>query len=163
MPLFEHQYGGEGFLADGRTVRFLPVKALRDLGPVLHVEISVTHERAAKLASKGREIPKPAAGLALIDTGCSITAVDESICQSLGVEPTSVVRMSHAGGTEERPCYPIRIQFLGTPLPPYAIPRASSVRLSAGKQPYILLLGRDFLSHMKMVYNGPAGRIELAF
>jgi len=163
MPLFEYQYVGEARLPDGRIVRLPPARGLWEKGPVLQVAISVTNELTAKLASEGKHAPQPVTGFALIDTGASLTAVDETVCRRLELVPTSTILISHAGGSEDRPCYPIQVLFPGTPIRPVIIARACSVSLAAGKQSYILLLGRDFLSRYKMVYHGPAGRIELDF
>ncbi|MEK6643084.1 MAG: hypothetical protein AABZ08_04190 [Planctomycetota bacterium] len=112
------------------------------------------------MAERGAEVPSPISGLALIDTGASITAVDENVCRHLNLAPTDSILMSHAGGQETRECFPVQIMFPGTPLPPVANPRVVSCKLDA---PQILLLGRDLLSLMKFVYNGPQGRIEIAF
>jgi predicted aspartyl protease len=101
--------------------------------------------------------------LAIIDTGATATAVDEEVCRKLGLQATGTVKTAHAGGSEVRACYPIEISFPGTPFSPFTIPRAMSVNLQFGKTPYILLFGRDLLAKMKFVYNGLAGRFEIAF
>jgi hypothetical protein len=88
--------------------------------------------------------------------------VDESVCQKLGLAPTGEMLMGHAGGAEKRLCYPIQIVFPQMPMPPLICPTAASVNLSGGKQSYILLLGRDLLMRMRLVYNGPMGRIEIS-
>jgi predicted aspartyl protease len=126
----------------------------------LQVVISVTPQHADALAAKGEQPPKPLLGHALIDTGASITAVDEDVCRKLGLFSTGVVKMKHAGGADSRMCYPVQISFPGTPLPQFSNPRAVSCALGG---PHILLFGRDLLASLRFVYNGPAGRIEVAF
>ena len=163
MPLFEHNYTGVVRSPDGKTTRRLSSEwLLRVTGPVLKVSITVTPEHAEKLSHAEGKPPKAVEGFALIDTGASVTAVDEGVCEQLGVTPTGIVKLSHAVGTEERPCYPIQVFFPGTALPPLSNPQAVSCKLG-GEQQTILLFGRDLLSQMRMVYHGPAGRIELAF
>ena len=73
--------------------------------------------------------------------------------------------MSHAGGLEDRYTYPVQISFPGTPLPSIHLPTAASANLIRPNQgqAHIALLGRDLLSKLRFVYNGPMGRIELAF
>jgi predicted aspartyl protease len=163
MPLFEIQYGGKAQEADSKSQVVPPAVVLQHVGPLLHVAVAVHPQHAERLITQGQQPPEAVTGLALIDTGASITAVDEAVCRKLGLTPTSVVPMSHAGGSEQRNCYSIQILFPGAPLPPITIPLAASCNLSAGLQPYIVLLGRNLLARMKMVYNGPRGRIEIAF
>lgn len=112
---------------------------------------------------KGLSTPLPIIGLAIIDTGATATAVDEEVCRRLGLQPTGMMKTAHAGGPEIRACYPIQVAFPNTPLPSVTIPRAMSVNLQFGEGPYILLFGRDLLRNMKFVYNGFAGRFEIAF
>ena len=163
MPLFELQYALEGQTQDKKQrVRVPPPLALRTLGPTLSVIVSVTKEHGANLIKAGLPIPDSVPGAALIDTGAAITCVDQGVCQALGLRPTGVVMLGHAGGKEERPCYPIQVHFPGS-LPPLYCPSACSIKLAEGKQPHIMLIGRDLLIRLKMVYNGPQGRIELAY
>jgi predicted aspartyl protease len=163
MPVVEMNFGGEA-KREGKVSRLSGRDALSFLGPTLTVAISIPPEYQAKLQSTGLPIPSPVVGNALIDTGASKTAVDENVCLKLGLKPTSVIKMAHAGGAENRYCYPILIQLLvGISIAPILIPIAASVNLNVGKQPHILLIGRDFLSNIRMVYNGPMGRIELIF
>ena len=99
----------------------------------------------------------------MVDTGASVTAVDEGVCRQLGIKPTDQMKTAHAGGEEVRACYPVQITFPGSPLPSFTSPRTLCVDLQFGKSPYVLLVGRDLLARLKYVYNGPAGRIEIAF
>jgi len=163
MPLFEIQYGGKTQGADGKPQVVPPAVVLQHMGPFLQVAVAVHPQHAEKLITQGQQPPEAVTGMALIDTGASITAVDEAVCQKLGLTPTGVIPMSHAGGSEQRNCYSIQILFPGSPLPSVTIPLAASCNLGAGTQPYIVLFGRNLLARLKMVYNGPAGRIELAF
>lgn len=163
MPLFEHQLRINQPGQDGRTVSIPPAQSLHVFGPVLQVVVSPTKEHIEALNLKGEVVPQPVSGLAIIDTGATSTAVDEEVCRRLGLNPTGSMKTAHAGGSEERACYPIQISFPNTPFPSVSTPTAMSVNLQFGKTPYILLFGRDMLSAMKFVYNGPAGRFEIAF
>ena len=164
MPLFERSYEGVLRSPDGKTKERIPPHIiLQRTGPLLEVKISVTPEHQKKLAEQGTSPPEAIQGFALIDTGASITAVDEGVCEQLGLTPTGRVKLHHATGTEDRSCYPIQIFFPGTALPPMGNPQAVSCKLEGGQPRLLLLFGRDLLSRMRMVYHGPAGRIELAF
>ena len=164
MPLFEFQHLLERQSPDKKQrVRVAPPQALHLIGPTLRVVISVTKEHEANLVKVAQPTPEPVPGGALIDTGASFTCVADHVCQKLGLQPTGMVTLGHAGGKEDRLCYPIQVSFPGSPLPPLYCPRACSVNLAEGQQGHIMLIGRDLLRHFRMVYNGPRGRIELDF
>jgi predicted aspartyl protease len=163
MSVFEINYGGEGRNAAGEQIRLSAQQVLFRLGPTIRVTVGPTKEFIASCMSAGMEPPDPVSGVGLIDTGALYTAVDESVCTRLMLQPTGRVLMAHAGGTEWRYCYPIQVMFPGTPLPPRLCPKAASVHLQDGGSPHILLIGRDILSQLRLVYNGPKGRIEIAF
>ena len=163
MPVFERNYFGQGFNPQGKPSNLPPRHVLQTVGPSLNIVLSVTEEHQRALSSKGRSIPQPVSGAALIDTGASLTAVDEEVCRQLGLQPTGIVNISHANGSTPRNTYPIQIIFPGTPLPSLLLASALSVDLSCGTPRHIALLGRDLLSNLRMVYNGPVGRIEIMF
>jgi len=164
MPIFECDYRATTKNQHGKNVELPPHVCLQLRGPVLRVLVSPTKEHLAMLGEQGQPGPAPIVGLALIDTGATVTAVDESVCLKLGIAPTGRGKIAHAGGEEVRACYPIQIEFPGAPLPSVTMLRAMSVNLQQfGKTPYILLFGRDLLANMKFIYTGPRGRIELAF
>jgi len=163
MPLFERQYNARGITADRKAVTIPPSYMLQKFGPVLDAIVSPAKQRLDVLGEDRPAISAPISGLAIIDTGASGTSVDASVCEKLGIKPTARRKIAHAGGSDIRSCYPIQISFPGSPLPAIIVPRAMSADLQFGKTPYILLLGRDLLIRLRFVYNGPAGRIEIAF
>lgn len=162
MPFFEHTFEITSKDVDGNEVRGAKGEALRTFGPVLQVLVSPTPQAINAMQDGGQPIPTPVAGLGLIDTGATSTCIDESVCQGLGIRPTGIQKMGHAGGTSERACYPVEIHFPGVTLPNIIVPLAMSVDLRFGtEKKYVLLLGRDLLSGLRFVYNGPNDRIEI--
>jgi len=91
-------------------------------GPVLNVEVHVPNALAAQLAQAGQTVPSPVSGLALIDTGASISAVDDSIIQSLGVSPVGIATVKTPSGAARQNQYPVRFVFPGTSLPDIETP-----------------------------------------
>ena len=160
MPIFELEYTLErknkGIVLPSRD-------ALRISGPCLAVVIDITKEHKEKLKQQKKEFPEPITGIALIDTGASSSGVYEKVCKKLNLKPTSIIKMHHAGGIEERACYPIQFFFPHTGIPPRDSLITASFNLGYDNTPYIFLLGRDILSYLKFVYNGIKGRIELAY
>lgn len=137
-------------------------------GPVVAVQVEIPAALASQLQQANQVPPNPVAGLALIDTGATISAVDAAVVQQLGVQPVGVTSVGTAGGPHQQALYPARFVFPGTPIPPIEFSQLLGANLVgqavAGQQgPLIALLGRDILRHFVLVYNGPAGMFTLAF
>ena len=140
----------------------LDVAQLRQRGPSLAVEISVPSDLAAALQANGRPIPPPFSGVGLIDTGASVTSVDESVLVALGLSPTSVVNVATPSAQAvQQPVYACVLAFPGTPLP--AIPFNEVIASNLTGLGCSALIGRDILAACLLVYNGPEGVWTLAF
>jgi len=129
-------------------------------GPRLDVEVHVPKPLATLLSQQGKPIPKPAPGLALIDTGASITAVDDSVITSLGVQPVGVTTVHTPSGSAQQNQYSVRFIFPRSGLPALSVAQAIGSVLQP--QGIVALIGRDALNSLIFVYNGPAGMITLA-
>ena len=135
--------------------------ALRIRGPSLSIEISVHEEYAALLEQEGIEIPQPQIGLALLDTGASITAIDEAVVEALALIPIGVIPVSTPGGQVNQFLYPCRIAFPGTPIPSLNFNQVTGSQL--GGLGIATLIGHDLLRFFLLVYNGFEGSWTLAF
>jgi hypothetical protein len=133
---------------------------LRLRGPVLPVEISIPAALLRRLAQQGSLPPTPQPGLALVDTGASLSAVDDEIVRTLGIVPVGQTQIHTAGGIISRPLYPLRFSFPGIGLPPITFRRVAGSALQS--QGIIALLGRDVLANFILIYNGSAGTFSLA-
>lgn len=103
-----------------------------------------------------------AAGNALIDTGASMTTLEESALQSLGLQPMNQVTVMTPSGQATQLAYPAELIFSGSQLPKQVFAAAiGSPHLAA--QGIIALVGRDVLCRAILVYNGLAGMFTLAF
>lgn len=164
MPLFEFQYPSKMPQQGGKTATIAPSRVIQHVGPVLTVFIMPSPQHIASVIKTGQKPADPVQGIALIDTGASVTMVDELICKNMGLQPTGFAPLCHADGkSEKRPCFAIQISFPNTPLAtPLFHPRVVSGNLQAGNPKYSLLLGRDLMTNMKFVYNGFYGRFEIA-
>lgn len=130
-------------------------------GPKLAVEIHVPTALASQLAQQGGPVPSPITGYALIDTGASISAVDDAVIKNLGVSPVGVTQVLTPSGTAQQNQYPVRFVFPGTPLP--AIETTHAIGSVLQPQGILALIGRDVLAHFVFTYNGPGGFITLAY
>lgn len=139
---------------------------LTDGGPLVSVEVSIPAALKAHLAESVLPIPAPQSGFALIDTGASSTAVDQSIFDALGLAPIDSIKTSTPHGEAESPIYPATVTFPGLALTEMPMERIIGCNLkwmnAEGKE-VIMLLGRDLLQHFLMVYNGKSADIFLAY
>ena len=141
---------------------------LVDIGPVIQVQVEVPTPLAFALQRSGKPIPPPATGMALIDTGATRSAVDETVITALGVQPIGVVRVGTAGGMVDQSLYSAKFSFPGSNLPSMEFAQLTGVNLQGHVVPHlnvplIALIGRDILSQFVMIYNGPAAGLTLAF
>ena len=160
MPVLHSQFSGEGKTKDGQVVKVAPAIVLVQRGPVFQVTIAVADQVAAELIKQGKTVQPAISGLALIDTGASVTCVDDETAQKLQLPIIDVVRMASAShASHQANVYPIKLTITGLPIGINA-PRAVGAALKT--QGLIALLGRDILMHCTMHYNGVAGEITLA-
>jgi hypothetical protein len=134
--------------------------SLRGTGPVLSLQISVPDVRAAQLIEARKDIPPPVLGDVLLDTGASVTAVQERILTGLGLHPIREVDITTPAGDVKMRVYPAKLSFPGTGLPPRNFIEVVGVDL--GMERCVGLLGRDVLDQMVVIYDGIRGQITLA-
>lgn len=160
MPILHVQYDAKGQTPDGKTVPFPPSIALLQNGPVVQVIIELGQSFAEPLVQQGQSVPQPIAGVALVDTGASTTCIDDGLAQRLGFPAIDVVQMtsaSHAG--TDANVYPIQMEIVGSPIK-VNVPRAIGANLPP--QGIVALIGRDYLQHCTLFYNGITGQITLS-
>lgn len=140
-------------------------KVLRQIGPLLNVEVSVPSVLAQYLTEQDQPIPAPVSGLALIDTGASRSCVDVQAIESLGVSPIGVTTIGSARGLGQHNLYPAKFRFPGVALETEfsSVVGVDLKGQSTGGQDIVVLVGRDVLSHCVLIYNGPGGFFTLAF
>ncbi len=119
--------------------------------------------------SHGKKV-KSATIRALIDTGASITGIDAPILREMDLPPVGAASLTTPSGSAETDVYMVRLiipskKSEGFPpnLPRIVIDNVRVVAVKIENQPYRGLLGRDILSGMVMVYNGPHALITLGY
>lgn len=165
MPVFEQNYNINLKNDKGEEVSFDGPHTLAQVGPIVKVLVSPHPDILEELRENGMPAPEPVSGVAIIDTGASVTCIDENVCRALALQPTGVSNVLHAGGSERRSCYPIQIFFPDLSFGPISAVRAMSAKLTDlenhKSQPYILMLGRDLMHNLMIVYDGIHGRIQI--
>jgi len=128
-------------------------------GPKVEIEIAVPGVLAEFLARSGLPVPPPQRGFALVDTGASITAVDEEVVASLGIQPIGQMKLSTPSQAMPAWLYAVQLTCSGVAMP--ALELLDVVGCTLQPQGFIALLGRNFLRKAVLVYDGPAGAFTI--
>jgi len=160
VPILHVQYDGRALDANGQPVSIPPSIALQRHGPIVQVVLGLGESFAEPLLQQGIELPAPQTGNGLIDTGASTTCIDDGIAQQMGLPPIDVVTMASAShSSTQQNVYPIQMQIVGSPIR-VEVPRSIGANLQS--QGIIALIGRDYLQHCTLHYNGLTGAITLS-
>ncbi|HXE63245.1 MAG TPA: retroviral-like aspartic protease family protein [Bryobacteraceae bacterium] len=160
MPIFHTQIQGQGVQPNGQTVNLPPPILMQQRGPVAQVSVGIAQVYAQSLTAAGTPVPAPVSGWALIDTGASMTCIDDAIAQKLGLPAIDRAKMasaSHAG--TECNVYPISFNIIGLPIQ-MELHRAIGANLQS--QGLAMLIGRDLLMRCTLHYNGLTGEFTIA-
>lgn len=141
--------------------------ALRALGAFFPIEVHVPPLVAQAMVAAGQPVPACATGIGLVDTGATLTCVNDSVLRGLGLNPIGVTTSGTANGPSQCNLYPARIVF---PIQGWTVDIGQVIGVNlAGQQvattppqPIIALLGRNFLERGVLVYNGPGAFWTLA-
>lgn len=157
MPVSHIQIQAAKQGPDGKQIPVSAATALRDLGPMIQVTLSLESNAEKGLLAEGKPVPTPISGMALIDTGAMRTCIDDATAQKLGLPVIGVGRMSSATHANE-PCniYPVKfvIQSIGA----VNLPNTMGAKLGGH---IVALIGRDLLASCVLVYNGVSGQVTL--
>lgn len=129
---------------------------LVQVGPTVHVDIG------RKSRSNPGETPDLAGKRikALIDTGAGGDCIDESLARELGLPATDNGVISGVGGRHAAVIYTARLYVPA--LDRLLFQQFTGVKLAEGAQLHRVLLGRTFLRHYRMSYDGLTGEVELS-
>lgn len=143
-------------------------------GAIIDVEWSVPEARAKALTDEGRSIPAPIMGPVLVDTGATQTAIADEVAIELGLQPSGQRSTGGVHGNLPANLYYVTIaiatlgaQTLHRTAELVGVPDLRKITYdlidSNTKKPRGLtgLIGRDFLQHCRMVYNGHTGQVTI--
>jgi len=97
----------------------------------------------------------------LVDTGASMTCIDETVLLNLGIPRVGTAEVHTPSGTVEQGIYMCGLAFPGSGIP--SIGQIAVVGSTLAGQNIIGLLGRNLLARGLLVYNGGAGHWSIAF
>jgi predicted aspartyl protease len=160
VPILHVRYDAEGHTPDGKTVQIPPREVLLQNGPCVQVIIGLAQSFAEQLVQQGQAVPQSTSGVALVDTGASTTCIDDALAQQLRLPVIDVVQMTSAShAATQSNVYPIQMEIVGSPIT-VNVPRAIGANLAP--QGFVALIGRDYLQHCTLFYNGITGEITLS-
>lgn len=120
-------------------------------------------QRVAILKATGRAFPSPVDARALIDTGASCTAVDDSVIRMLELKPTGQVTVhtpTSPPSGEARYLYDVSI-MIGNNQASAQSHTISVIATSLESQGFLILIGWDILSRCVLKCDGPNNMFEL--
>jgi predicted aspartyl protease len=160
VPILHAQLSAQGTQPDGSKFHIPPNIVMQERGPCVQVTVGVAQTIAEQLLQQGQPVPQPVSGMGLIDTGASTTCIDDAIARQLQLPVIDVVQMSSAShASTQQNVYPVKIELVGSGID-INVPQAIGAALSA--QGIVALIGRDFLQHCTLFYNGITGQITLS-
>jgi predicted aspartyl protease len=125
------------------------------------MDVHVPPQVETALTTVGQPVPSSVTGLALIDTGATMTCVHEPILTNLGLQPVGTLSAGTATGRAQQSVYMCRLIFpvLGwtVDLPVAGVNLDGQEIATSPPQPIIALLGRNLLQMCVLIWNGPGG------
>lgn len=141
---------------------------LTPIGALLIVNIGISVPRQAAMQKSGLQIPPPATGTFLLDTGASTTCVDPKLVRRLGIDPSGSIMMQtpSTNGTAVA-CNQYDVSLYVPPSVPgtlgLLIPAIPITETMLSTQGIDGLLGRDVIDSNVIIYNGSTRIMTLSF
>jgi predicted aspartyl protease len=97
---------------------------------------------------------------ALVDTGASLSCIDNLLASQLNLPIVDRQPIAGAGGRHMANVYLAQLHVRALTFTVYG--QFIGVDLTAGGQPHSALIGRTFLQHHTMIYEGRSGTVTLS-
>lgn len=130
---------------------------LVQLGPTLLVDVGFDPD--FKPGSGTNPTLQLKGSRALIDTGATQSCIDSGVAGALQLPIVDRQRVSGVGGVLEVNMHLAQIHIPELNL--NIIGSFAGVELAAGGQPHIVLIGRTFLQHVTLLYEGTTGKVTI--
>ena len=135
-----------------------PPTGMQLIGPIIAVSISAMGAQGAPAAG-ARRLP----ARLMIDTGAQLTVINDDVLQNLGINPVRFIKVTGVSQQpEDRPVYFVNIHLGMSDSAGRVHEMTFSSQVVGGSPPvtpqqHVGLLGRDFLQHARLIYDGPKG------
>lgn len=133
---------------------------LKEAGAIFSFQLRHPALLSERLRAEGRPAAAPITVRALVDTGATVSAIENSAARRLGLVRTGTISLAGVGGVTEQPVYAAAVDFPGL-----GISSQDPIRLAGadlGSREFEFLLGRDVLERLVFEYDGPGGAFSLA-
>ena len=127
-------------------------------GPTLFVNIGF--DPAYKTTQTAAPIPGIEKVEALVDTGASESCIDALLAAQLKLPVIDRRKIAGVGGEQEVNLYLAQVRIPSLDSTIYGA--FAGVHLVSGGQMHKALIGRTFLQHFRMVYDGPTGDVTIS-
>ena len=144
----------------GNVVPIHPRVVLQRFGPSVQIILTPLEAHLRSVSDKGQDPPDPISGLALIDTGASVTCVDSVAARQAGLALVDTGTMSSA--THANEIVPVFAGGLVIEAASITVNVNRAVGANLASQNLIALIGRDVLAKCMLVYNGLDGSFSLS-
>lgn len=135
-------------------------------GPIINVMLSLSIPRRRALNLAGLPIPAPMVARLLIDTGASMTSIDDRFVEGLELQPTGSIPM-HTPSTGPVAVsvftYDLEMSFVGHHGSNHVFPSMGVIGCDLSGQTIDGLFGRDALNFSRFIYSGPDENWMLSF
>lgn len=136
-------------------------------GPIIEAIVGVSQHRAAALRKAGQLIPEPVEAQALVDTGASITCIDDGVVEALSLKPLGPCAL-FTGSTRDdgHQSYTYDISLrISHPDKSFVVPimPVAGIQSPTRGRAFSVVIGRNVLNHCAFLYNGVARQILLAW
>lgn len=136
-------------------------------GALIEIHLGPSDARRRALMRQRRDVPPALQATLLIDTGASMSMVDESCMRTLQLEPTSATEFhssSTNGVAQHAAVYDVQLILGGVATP--STLRVDPLAMTATaliNQPFEGILGRDVLARLQFAWNGPGQEVRLSY
>lgn len=135
------------------------IPALQSRGPIIEIQLSPSLPFIETMNIQISEI-KTINVMAMIDTGASVTAIQQGLLKNLGINPIGS-SLIHTPSSQNVRCNKYDVQLI---FPNHvAIPTISITEVPLQGQHIQCLIGRDILQYGVFIYNGYDNSFTLSF
>jgi hypothetical protein len=127
-------------------------------GPTVFVDIGF--DATYQPGPKSKPVPSITGVWALVDTGAMESCIDSLLAASLNLPIIDRRTISRVSGPKEVNVHLAQIHVPALVFTQYGA--FAAVDVAAGGQRHLALIGRTFLQHFKMVYEGATGTVTLS-
>lgn len=135
-------------------------------GPIIHVQVAISAPRKGALIAAGQPVPAAMIERLLIDTGASMTSIDDRFVEGLSLQATGSINIhTPSAGRASVPVfkYDVELHFVGFGGGAHMFPSMGVIGCDFSRQSIDGLLGRDALKQSRLLYSGPDNLWMLSF